>query len=80
MNAFTTTAIVVGTTYAGEAVQHKPMTFRPLISGWVLGLFLVLVSEVSPRSSDAFMALVVITAILINGPKFFPAVNKLVGQ
>lgn len=74
----TVVAVVVGTTYGANAVKKKPLTIKPLIAGWILGLFLFVIDEVSPDIGSAFGALAMVSALLVNGGDLFPAIGKVI--
>jgi hypothetical protein len=86
--AFTTVAVVVGTTELRrvadqkwntanpKAVQRKLLpVMSPVIGGFVLGVFLFALGMVNEYLANLFCILLIVSALLINGISVFSLFN-----
>lgn len=69
--AFTTAVVAVGSAEAANLADKKPLTMKPVIGGFILGLFLFAFGMVNENVASKLCILVIITAILMNGAKLF---------
>lgn len=63
----TTVIIAVVSGEIRSFTSKKGFDMRPVIAGFLLGIFLYLIGEVSPALSKAFSVLIIITALVVNG-------------
>ena len=63
----TTVGVVVATTEAAAIISRRSLSMRPVIGGFVLGLFLFTIDGLAPAISNDVMALIIVSAILLNG-------------
>lgn len=69
---YTTTAVltvlvVVGGTEASAAVKGKPLTLKPVVSGFLLGLFLFTIGLLSEDLATKICYLIIAASLLVNG-------------
>ena len=69
--AFVTVGVVVGSAEAKRISSGQAPNFKPLIGGFMLGLFLLGLNEINTRIADLFAILIVVSAILVNGIPIF---------
>lgn len=65
--ALVVAAVVVGTTEAKQIKSGHAPTFKPVLGGFMLGLFLIAISAANDHIANLFGILIVISAILLNG-------------
>ena len=65
--ALVVSAVVVGTTEAKAIKSGHAPAFRPVLGGFMLGLFLIAIASVNDHIANLFGILIVISAILANG-------------
>lgn len=65
--ALLTAAVVVGSTEAKRIKSGQGVTVKPLIAGFMLGLFLLALGSINDHISNLFAILIVISALLLNG-------------
>lgn len=53
-----------------ETLAWNP-SFRPVVAGFVLGIFLLGIDEVAPQLLGKFCALIIITDLVLNGKPVF---------
>lgn len=70
--------VTAGSTLIAEQ-QKSSMTFKPVIGGWLLGLFLFVIATFNAKLARMFAILVMVSAVLVNGSSLFGAVNKATG-
>lgn len=46
---------------------NKGFDMRPVVAGFLLGIFLYLLGEISPQLAKPFAVLIIITAVVVNG-------------
>lgn len=71
----TSVVITTGSTLVAEQ-QTDGLTFKPIVGGWLLGLFLFVIATFDPDIAKAFAILIMVTAVLVNGSKVFTTVGK----
>jgi hypothetical protein len=76
-SAFLTTFLVVGSTYASELIGKKPLTAKPLLAGFGMGLFLLVTIEINPELGKALCILIGTVAVIHNGSGIFTLLTKL---
>ena len=76
---FTTVLVTVGTTEFKKLVTNKGFAMSPILSGFILGIFLFMASAVNTKFAATLCALIMITAVLINGIAVFPALTSISG-
>jgi hypothetical protein len=69
--AVTTAVIAAGSAEAKLLAEKKPMEMKPVIGGFILGLFLFAFGMVNENVATKVCYLVIVTAILMNGVKLF---------
>ena len=69
--AVTTAVVAVASTEAKHIAEKKPLAMKPVIGGFILGLFLFAFGMVNENLATKLCILVIITAILMNGVKLF---------
>lgn len=69
--AVTTAVIAVGSTEARYLADKKPMEMKPVIGGFILGLFLFAFGMANENLAAKFCYLIIATALLTNGVKLF---------
>jgi hypothetical protein len=77
---YTTTAVltvlvVVGGTEATAVISGKPPTFKPVVSGFLLGLFLFTFGLLSESLATKICYLIVAASLLVNGIPLIQAVS-----
>lgn len=71
-NVFLVVLIVVASAQAQLLTQGKKMEMRPVIGGFLLGIFLFGLSAVHERAGRMFGILIAVTSIFVfNGPALF---------
>lgn len=68
--ALIVSAVVVGSTEANRITHKQAPTIRPLLGGFMLGLFLIALGAANDHLANLFGILIVISAILVNGIPF----------
>lgn len=77
LDTLTITTVLV-TVVSGELrsfTKSKSFDMKPVIGGFLLGIFLYLLAEVSPALAKPLSALIIITAIVVNGNGIATALN-----
>jgi hypothetical protein len=69
--AMTTCVIAAGSSEAAKLADKKPMTMRPVVGAFVLGIFLFAFGMMQEDLARKFCYLVIATALLTNGVKLF---------
>lgn len=77
MNGLTiaTVVIAVGTTEAKSVIGGKGFDLKPVIGGFILGIFLFGLGSVNAKLASNFCILIIITALLVNGIQVFKVFN-----
>ena len=70
--AVTTSVVAVVSAEAKHLADKKPLEMKPVIGGFILGVFLFAFGMVNENVATKFCYLVIITALLLNGSKLFP--------
>ena len=65
--ALVVAAVVVGTTEAKQIKSGHAPTFRPVLGGFMVGLFLIALGAANDHIANLFGVLIVVSAILLNG-------------
>lgn len=73
--AVLTVLVVVGSTEATALIKGKPPTLKPVVSGFLLGLFLFTFGLLSEPLATKVCYLVVATSLLVNGIPLIQAVS-----
>ena len=69
--AVTTSVVAVASAQASKLADKKPLEMKPVIGGFILGLFLFAFGMVDEKLASKLCILVIVTAILMNGVKLF---------
>lgn len=59
------------------ADQHKSLTGKPVLAGFLVGVILYIVDAIDHEIATAFGGLILVTAVLVNGSAIFAATNKV---
>ena len=70
-----TVVIVVGTTEATRLADKKGLAMKPVIGGFLLGIFLFGLGMVNSDLTAKFCYLIIATALLVNGSVFAKALT-----
>jgi len=62
-----TIGVIVASTESKNLIEKKSLTMRPLIAGFLLGIFLFPLDSANPDLSRKFQTLLIVSALLING-------------
>jgi len=65
--AVLTVLVVVGGTEASAAISGKPLPFKPVVSGFLLGLFLFTFGLLSESLATKVCYLIIAASLLVNG-------------
>jgi len=65
--ALVVAAVVVGTTEAKTIKSGHAPSFKPVLGGFMLGLFLIAISAANDHIANLFGILIILSAILTNG-------------
>ena len=76
LTPFTTAAIVVLSTEGAALAKGKPLTMKPVIAGFVLGVFLMGGNMLNERITSLLALLILIMAAFVNG---LPILEKVTG-
>lgn len=71
----TSIVLTVGSTLVAEQ-QTSTLSFKPIVGGWLFGMFLFGVASFDPDLAKMFAILVMVTALIINGTHLFTTVGK----
>ena len=71
-----TVAVVVATTEAAQISNGRGVSVTPIIGGFVLGGFLFAIGAANEKLGSQFAALILVTALLINGVPLLGLVTK----
>jgi len=69
--AMVTSVVTTGATEAALLKKGKPPTMKPVIGGFLLGLFLFGLGMVNERIGTLFCYLIIVGALLVNGASLF---------
>ena len=77
---YTTTAVltvlvVVGGTEANAILKGKPLPLKPVVSGFLLGLFLFTIGLLSESLATKICYLIIAASLLVNGLPLLAAVS-----
>lgn len=75
-----TVGVIVVSTESKNLIEKKSLTMRPLIAGFLLGLFLFPLDASNPEVSKKFQVLLVLGALLVNGSDLIQIFNKSVNS
>jgi len=75
-----TVGVIVASTESKHLIEKKSLTMRPLIAGFILGLFLFPLDSANPALSKKFQVLLVIGALLVNGSDLIQIFTKSVNS
>ena len=62
-----TIGVIVASTESKKLIEKKSLTMRPVIAGFLLGIFLFPLDSARPDLSKQFQVLLVVGALLVNG-------------
>lgn len=65
----------VGGTEVNRVSNGKPITFSPVLAGFLLGLMLFILGLLNEQLATKFVYLVIVAGLLINGTATFKALN-----
>lgn len=74
----TTISVVVLSAEAKSLKDHKSLKMRPVIAGFLLGIFLFPIDSSIPEVSKQFQVLLVVGALLVNGSSLLELFAKSV--
>lgn len=69
--AMMTTVVAVGSTEAARIKKGSAPSIKPVISGFILGLFLFAFGAALESVATAFCYLIIVSSLLINGAALF---------
>jgi hypothetical protein len=69
--AVTTAIVAVASTEAKNLADKKSLAMKPVVGGFILGIFLFAFGMVNESVATKLCILVIITAVLMNGVKLF---------
>ena len=72
---FLTVLIVVGGSEASKVVTGKPPTLKPVVSGFLLGIFLFVMGLFSENLATKISYLIIAASLLVNGLPLIQAVS-----
>lgn len=75
-----TVGVIVASTESKHLIEKKSLTMRPLIAGFILGLFLFPLDSANPALSKKFQVLLVVGALLVNGSDLIQIFTKSVNS
>lgn len=67
----------MGCTEIARATTKEAPTIKPILGGFLLGAFLLIIDAIDDSLGTAFSVLVIIAALLVNGVKVFGAIQTL---
>lgn len=73
--SMTTVFIVVGTTEASRLASKKGLSIKPVIGGFLLGIFLFAFGMMNADLTAKFCYLIILSALLVNGSVFQTALT-----
>ena len=62
-----TIGVIVASTESKKLIEKKSLTMRPVIAGFLLGIFLFPLDSARPDLAKQFQVLLVVGALLVNG-------------
>lgn len=71
-----TVLVVVGGTEAARITQGKPLVLKPVVSGFLLGLFLFTFGILSETLATKVCYLIIVASLLVNGIPLVNAISK----
>ena len=71
-----TIGVIVASTESKHLIEKKSLTMKPLIAGFILGLFLFPLDSANPELSKKFQVLLIVSALLVNGADLLAIFNK----
>lgn len=69
--AFTTCVVAVGSAEAKLLAEKKPLAMKPVLGGFMLGIFLFAIGMASESVATKMCILIIVTALLLNGIQLF---------
>ena len=72
----TTVGVVVASTESKKLIEKKSLTMRPVIAGFILGIFLFAIDSANPDISKRFQVLLIVGALLVNGSDLIQIFTK----
>ena len=76
----TTIGITVAATESKNLLERHTLTMRPVVAGFLLGLFLFPLDASNPELSKQFQTLIIVSALLLNGGSLFQLITKSVNS
>jgi hypothetical protein len=73
--SFLTVLIVVGGAEAARITQGKPLVIKPVVSGFLLGLFLFVFGIFSENLGTKIAYLIIVASLLVNGIPLVSAIS-----
>lgn len=70
-------AVTIGLAEADAAFHKHPLTIKPVIGGFIMGMFLYAISELDTRLGNLFAALIVVNALIQHGDTVFSHLGKV---
>lgn len=71
-----TIATIVGMSEADTVIKGHPPTVKPVIGGFILGIFLYAIMELDTRLGSLFAGLIVLNSIVQHGSTVFGRLAK----
>jgi len=71
-----TIGLVVASTESANIIKKRSLSMRPIIGGFLLGLFLFPLDSFQPKISKAVQILLVTGALVANGSSMFAVISK----
>lgn len=75
-----TIGVIVASTESKHLIEKKSLTMKPLIAGFILGLFLFPLDSANPELSKKFQVLLIVSALLVNGADLLAIFNKSINS
>jgi hypothetical protein len=71
-----TVGLVVATTESAAIIKRRSLSMRPVIAGFILGIFLFALQGLKPDIASKVMVLIVLSTLLINGDSLILLANS----
>jgi len=72
---FAAVLTATGSAEVKQITAGKSPTMKPIIGGFLLGSFLLVINGISPELGSGFSILVIIASLLVNGTAVASAIN-----
>lgn len=72
----TTVGVVVASTESKNLIEKKSLTMRPVVAGFILGIFLFAIDSANTELSKKLQVLLIVGALLVNGSDLIQIFTK----